>query len=259
MDPYLENPVIWPSIQQRYCTYLGDALTAILPPRYVANINERVSVDEPDRDLYPDASVLEWRQYPPALPPPRASTAAVLDPPWLVELSADEIREPFIEILPAEGAERVVTVIEFLSPGNKAAGSRSRERYRTKQREILASPTHLLEIDLLRTGEHSVAAPRDRVLRRGQYDYLVSLSRGNRRNPCEVWGIPLFHRLPRVAVPLLEGDDDVVVDLQELFARCYDLGGYARRVDYRRPPPVALAPADAARADELLRQHNLRP
>ena len=46
----------------------------------------------------------------------------------------------------------VVTVIEILSPTNKVAGSRGRESYETKRQEVMRSPSHLVEIDLLRRG-----------------------------------------------------------------------------------------------------------
>ena len=160
MDPYLEDPILWPSVHHRLIAYMGDALTAILPSRYVANIAERLSVSEPDRDIYPDASVLEDRPRPPVADV-GASTAAVCDPPWQVEMVAEEVREAFIEILPVANLQQVVTIIEILSPGNKAPSSQGRQLYRAKQRQVLASPTHLLEIDLLRAGLHTVAATRD--------------------------------------------------------------------------------------------------
>ena len=52
----------------------------------------------------------------------------------------------------------VITVIEVLSPTNKLAGSEGRQSYQQKQREVLGSSAHLLELDLLRIGEHTVAA-----------------------------------------------------------------------------------------------------
>jgi hypothetical protein len=259
MDPYLEHPALWPGVHQRLITYLGDALTGLLPPRYVANINERLYIDEPDRDIYPDASVLERSNPPaPALRDVEMAATLVVDPPWVVDVTADEIREGFIEILPVADQGRVITIIELLSPSNKTAGGTGRQLYRSKQRQVLASPTHLLEIDLLRQGQHTVAAPRDRLGRRGPYDYLVSLSRGGRRDRCEVWGMPLRQRLPRIAVPLADGDPDVVLDLQALFEHCYDAGGYARRLDYRREPFPPLSRVDAEWADASLRARGLR-
>ncbi|MGH3577865.1 MAG: DUF4058 family protein, partial [Mycobacterium sp.] len=57
-------------------------------------------------------------------------------------------------------------VIEVLSPANKAAGSEGRRLYLAKQRQLLESQTHLLEIDVLRQGEHTAAPPLDWLLNR---------------------------------------------------------------------------------------------
>ncbi|MCS6863297.1 MAG: DUF4058 family protein [Abditibacteriales bacterium] len=115
----------------------------------------------------------------------------------------------------------------------------------------------MIEIDLLRTGAHTVALPRERLLRHRTWDYLVSLHRGG-GNRFEVWAFTLRQRLPRFSVPLANGDPDVVLDLQAVFDRCYDAGGYARRVDYRREPPTPLQGDDAMWADALLREKGLR-
>jgi Protein of unknown function (DUF4058) len=259
MDPWMEDPVLWPSVHLRLITYIGDTLTEVLPAGYVANINERRSVSEPDRDIYPDASVLERLSHRrPSNGAAASAATAERDPPWIVEMSPVEVREPFLEILSAGDAGRVVTVLEILSPSNKASGASGRQQYRAKQRAVLASETHLLKIDLLRHGEHTVAATRERVLQRGNYDYIVSLSRAGQRDLCEVWGIQLRDHLPRVSIPLAGEDPDVLLDLQSHFVTCYDRGGYAARIDYRRDPPTALRSADAEWADTLLRQKGLR-
>lgn len=261
MDPYLEHPVVWPSVHHRLITYMSDTLNSLLPPRYIADINERLYVVEPDRDIYPDVAV---REHPLSRPPKAremGGTAVALasDPPWELTIGPDEIREACIEIQSVADEHRVVTVIEVLSPSNKIAGSEGRRLYRTKQREVLASPTHLLEIDLLRQGEHTVAAPpRERLIRRGPYDYVVSLSRGGQRDRCEVWTFSLRKRLPRIRVPLSGDDPDIVLDLQALLNQVYDAGPYARRFDYQGDPVVSLTPADAEWADALLREGGLR-
>src|SRR5207244_12673226 len=144
------------------------------------------------------------------------------------------------------GGGRGVTVVEGLSPGKKRAGSDGRQAYRAKQREGLASGTHLLELDLLRQGEHTVAAPPpDRLLRQGPYDYLVCLSRGNERDRCQVWGFTVRQRLPRVRVPLAADEEDLVLDLQALFDQVYDDGGYAAALNYAGEPAIPLGATDA--------------
>lgn len=260
MDPYLEEPFLWPGVHQRFLTYLADELSGLLPPRYVANLNERLYIDEPNRSIIPDAAIHErsspggrgWGN------PEASAGTAVLDPPWVLEPPLEPIREGFVEILPVRDPDRVVAVIELLSPSNKAAGTSGREAYLAKQRDVLRSTAHLIEIDLLRSGEHTVAAPRDLLVRRGLYDYLVSLNRGNRRGRFEVWARTIRDRLPRIAIPLLDDDPDLVLDLQPLLDRCYDLGAYARRIDYGIDPVAHLTRADAEWVDLLLRERGLR-
>jgi hypothetical protein len=219
MDPYLEDPALWPSVHHLCISQIGTTLNRLLPAGYVAAFGERV-----------------------------------------ISVTGDEVVEPFVEIRSATDNQHVVTAIAVLSPRNKTAGSDARRMYRQKQqREVLASDTHLLEIDLLRAGQHTVAVPRDAVARRGPYHYLVTLSRGNRRAECEVWGIPLPSPLPRVRVPLAGSDPDVVLSLQELLAAVYEAGAFERRLDYAQPPVIPLDPADAEWADAWLRQAGRRP
>ena len=261
MDPYLEHPARWPGVHQRLITYMGDALNALMPPRYVADIGERLYVVQSERHIYPDVVVVE---HPPAAGAMRqgaggTAVAVVSDPPWILTVEPEEMREVYIEILSVAEESRVVTVIEVLSPSNKTSGSEGRNLYLTKQHELLASQTHLIEIDLLRQGEHTVAPPRAELLRRGAWDYLVSLHRGGQPWRYEVWPITLRQGLPRIRVPLADSDPDVVLDVQAVFNRCYDEGGYARRLDYRREPPTPLEGDNATWAAAWLSERGLRP
>jgi hypothetical protein len=260
MDPYLEHPVRWPGLHHRLIGQISDALNAVLPPQYIADIGERLYVVQGRRSIYPDAFLIERPLPAPPVGPTGGSTAvlAASDPPLVITAQPEERREAFVEIIAAEDQSQVVTVIEVLSPTNKAAGSEGRRQYLEKQSALLASQTHLIEIDLLRQGEYTVAAPRDGLLTPVPWDYLVSLHRGRQCGQFAVWPIPLRERLPRIDVPLADADPDVVLDLQAVFSRSYDQGPYARRVDYRQDPPAPLRRADAEWADELLRQRGLR-
>jgi hypothetical protein len=188
------------------------------------------------------------------LPPPYIADIGE----WVLTAPLGEVREVFVEIFTVPDENRVIAVIEVLSPANKAAGSEGRRLYLAKQQQVLESQTHLVEIDFLRQGEHTVAVPLDWLLEQGYWDYLVSLHRGGQGGRFEAWPVPLRQRLPRVHIPLADDDPDVVVDLQAVFDRCYDEGPYARRVDYRREPSVPLTRADAEWADQLLRERGLR-
>ena len=258
MDPYLEHPGLWPGVHQRLITYIADELNSRLPPGYIADIGERLYVVEPDRSIYPDAIILEQPLASAIRSEGRGGVMTASDPPWELSVTAPQIREVFVQILAGADYGQVVTAVEVLSPANKAPGSEGHRLYRTKQRELLHSEVSLLEIDLLRSGAHSVAAPLDELVHRGTWDYLVSLRRGSARGRFQVWPATVRERLPRIHVPLREPDSDLVLDLQALFERCYDHGPYAKRIDYGEPTRFPLRPADSEWVAALLREKGLR-
>ncbi|MBI3268638.1 MAG: DUF4058 family protein [Planctomycetes bacterium] len=257
MDPYLEDPGGWLDFHNRLITYLSDDLNGSIGEGYVARMTERVVVEavrEAPRGIYPDVALVTRR------PGGGVAGAAAADPWVRVKAAAGaEFREAGVEILDRTG-NRVVTVIEVLSPSNKAAGGAGRRKYRSKQREVLASPTHLVEIDLLRAGSWTVAVPQDVARLQDPFDYLVSISRANGREEDEfdLYPIRAEDRLPRIAIPLGPGDPDAVADLQGLVARCYDRGQYARLIDYRREPATPLPAPKVPWAEEVLRRAGLR-
>src|SRR5205823_5222844 len=54
MDPYLEDPQLWPGVHSRLIVYTADRLQPALRPRYVAAVEERVYLQGPDREVVPD-------------------------------------------------------------------------------------------------------------------------------------------------------------------------------------------------------------
>ncbi|MBI3267784.1 MAG: DUF4058 family protein [Planctomycetes bacterium] len=251
MDPYLENPRGWRGVHARFLTYLGDAVAEVLPPRYYARLEDRVylDTDPPATAMLPDVRVVEQ-------PGPRAggSTAVVeADPAVLVSVRPETVEERYLEIRDASTGHRVVTVVELLSPTNKRPGTDGGRSYRAKQQEVLSSDANLVEIDLLRAGEHVVAAPAG-ALRRlcGPYHYLVVARRAARPEVREAYPIRLRSRLPRIAVPLRAPDPDVVADLQPILERVYRMGAYGATIQYAAPPDPPLEGEDAAWARDLL-------
>ena len=81
----------------------------------------------------------------------------------------DEHVERFVEIYEQKsGQDRLVATIEVVSPANKTPSHPGFDKYREKQREVLAAQAHLIEIDLLRKGTHVTAVPRVHRRRRGR-------------------------------------------------------------------------------------------
>jgi hypothetical protein len=176
---------------------------------------------------------------------------AELDEPLIAEAPLD-VHEPYIEIIDLSSGKQVVTVIEALSPTNKYAGP-GQDLYLTKQRDVLESTAHLVEIDLLRAGPHVLAVPLSRIAPSGKYDYFVSVNRASRlRRIFETYPRTVRDRLPRVAIPLQEPDADVQLDLQAALEQTYRAGRYAERIDYSRPCEPPLSAEDRTWADELI-------
>ncbi|HLF27956.1 MAG TPA: DUF4058 family protein [Anaerolineae bacterium] len=254
MDPYLEDPRLWPDMHQRLITYSADVLQTVIRPRYHARIGERLLVTQPPRAIYADVALIERKR---TLREPAAALAAGTDAPVVIDLPPEEVREPFIEIIDLASGGQVVTVIEVLSPANKAPGD-DHALYRRKQQDVLSSRANLVEIDLLRRGLPTVFVPSTALDQIGPWHYLVAVSRADRRDQAAVYPCSLRNRLPRIGVPLADPDPDAMLDLQAVFERSYDNGAYADLLDYTLEPRIALDPDDATWVDGLLREKGLR-
>jgi hypothetical protein len=88
--------------------------------------------------------------------------------------------------------------------------------------------------------------------------YIICAHRWTKPYQFEAYPIPLASRLPRINVPLRDPTPDVVLDLQAIFAKCFDNGGYAELIDYRRAPRTALSAEETAWVDGLLRGKGIR-
>lgn len=226
MDPYLEDSRIWTGIHARAIVYLCDQLQPLIEPRYIAAVEERVYVDGPSPDVRRAASDHESDLF------NDGHSLALMDV---------EVHEPFVQILDRQTGRTVVTVIELISPTNKTSGP-GRDLYLAKQREVLGSGTHLVEIDLLRIGAHVLAVPQWLAQRQAPYDYLVSVNRNEgARNRFDLYPRRLRERLPKIRVPLAEEDPDVPLDIRAVIAQAYDAGRYRDRLPYDTAcvPPLA--------------------
>ncbi len=241
MDPFLESSAIFPGIHGPMITYLRDQLSPSLRPRYVASVGERVYVETPaggdGRAIIPDVWV-RHTQNPPSPADSLAGSVAViddveLDEPTVIAAPDLEITQPYIEILDREADMRVVTIIELVSPSNKYAGP-GRESYLLKQREVLHSDTHLVEIDLIRRGPHVLAVREYLAAGRSDYDYLVSVHRARARQ-FEIYPRKLQEPLPRIRIPLAGNDADVGLNIRAALEQAYTAGSYDQRIDYSKP------------------------
>ncbi len=255
MDPYLEQ--YWCEVHHRLITYTGDKLQPDLPEELRARVEERVFVESDDseyRSLYPDVHVVDRG----ALSQPAAAVSqsglAVCEP-LLVHID-EPISQGYVEIVDAASGNRVITVIEFLSPSNKLPG-KGQDLYLRKQREVRKAGISLVEIDLTRTGRRVLVLPPERIPPPHRTTYQVCVQRGWKPTIVEVYRAPLSERLPVIRIPLRETDADLPLDLQALIDQCYRNGRYDD-LDYQSDPNPPLGSSDAAWTDELLRAKGMR-
>ncbi len=261
MDPFLEDPAVFPDLHDSLIGELRNAINAQLPPPYYASSASRVWVEPSQRHVEPDVDVLRPERPGSGTAPSPPVGTAVARPPVVVRIPREEHRERYLDIYAQPGRERLVTTIEVLSPSNKSNSGEGRGLYLQKQREVLGSKVNLVEIDLLRGGQHTTAVRlEDALAQAGPFDYHICVRAFEEPDDFVIYPISLGERLPVVAIPLLPGDGSVSVDLQPLLDRCYDTGLYERRVRYAERAPVPpLRPEQATWVEQVLRDKGILP
>ena len=192
MDPYLENPHLWPDVHHSLASQIRDQLNDVLPGEFFAQMEQRMEVGIVNEDeaedisrYIPDVSInaAAWSD--------RGGSAAVIDQPratvspseeWDVDVKMH--KHLFVEVREASGRHRLVTLIEIVSPSNKRG--KDRKAFIDKQNEVIASDASFVQIDLLRTGRRILPSDEiDQRLKRRKIhaDYLVLIGRAWDRTP----------------------------------------------------------------------------
>lgn len=259
MDPYLEAH--WGDVHHSLVIYIRDEMQSQLPSDLRARVEERVFVhfeDELRRVVVPDVRV---RHQPAKITSPAqaAGTAtAVAEPPAdpiEVSIEHEPITEGYIEIIETGGG-RVITIVEIVSLANKYAGD-GKEQYLKKQKEMKEAGVNIVEIDLLRQGPWVLVVPRAFAPKSYRAPYRICVWRGAKPDRCELYRATMREPLPVINIPLRPTDDDVQLDLQKLFERCYVNGGYDD-IDYTDEPDPPLDRKDAEWSHALLCEKGYR-
>lgn len=223
---------------------LHDDLGPRLRPKYYVAIEERVYLTTYDDPYFVCPDLAVGRAGPTAAAEAAASYRAGLPAPGLDGAQVvfvpvpREIHERYLEIRRAV-TDEVVTVVEVLSPGNKRPGE-ARSAYEAKRSRILMSPTHLVEVDLLRSGLPMPMAPEPQAAH-----YRILVSRAHERPKAFLYTFSVRQPIPEFPLPLDRGEPEPVVRLGPLFSALYDRASFDLRVDYSRPPIPPLDEDDA--------------
>jgi hypothetical protein len=247
MNPYLEDPQLWPEVHSRLIVAMADRLNPQVMPKYRVAVERRVYEILEGESItvgIPDVSVSRSSQRTAELP--AASAAIATQPRRILLPTPEEIRESYLEIREVATGS-VVTVIELLSPKNKKAGP-GRDAYETKRLRLLSSNINFVEIDLLRAGCSRVNfAPGESPL------YCAIVSPWTLRPEADLYAFSLQEEMPTLTIPLQAEDPGVTLDLQQVVDETYDRAGLDLAIDYSQPPPPPqLNPEDQAWVASIL-------
>lgn len=236
MDPYLEDPAIWPDYHTTFLLHLRAEISQRLPSRYAARLDPYVWIHEPEEGEsqllgQPDVFVSDKGGS------PEVAVVALNAPATGKMPSVRKKGHRYLKIIDAMG-KHVITVIEVLSPSNKTPGE-DRDAYLAKRSEYLASGASFVEINLLRGGKQS---PMGKPLPPNS-DYLVIVSQAAEFPKAGIWSFGIRDRLPPIPIPLAAGEKPIEVDLQVCHEQAWRDGQYEKDIDYAvDPPPPPLSP-----------------
>jgi hypothetical protein len=251
MDPFLEASGRWSDFHTTFLIALRQQLNQTLPEGFEAGSEERIYILPSEREIRPDVTVFAVATNNP-IPIPRSNVAVAerITAPEAILRPQRQIIEHYLEVRDLRGPNaEIVTIIELLSPTNKQEG-KGQDEYLRKQSAVLESTTHLLEIDLLRRGEHTVCLSKETLKTIGEYDYLVTLANAEDREKIYFWRLSLRNPLPTLALPLTPDVEPVALDLQAALDQCWATSRYAQTLDYSLELKPSLSPEDAIWASE---------
>jgi hypothetical protein len=242
MNPYLEDPDIWPDFHTTLYVEIRAELNKRLPAGFMARIDRYVWVEEPEDASTtllgkPDTFVTE--EFEPTSQRTDAG-AAITACVRLVRRAVKHAGNRYLKVIDAK-SRRVVTVIEILSPSNKTAGS-DQDAYLAKRDEYLGLDINLVEIDLLRKGDRPTWGDPPPE----PSDYSVLVFRASEFPAAAYWAISVRDPLPVIGVPLTAAVPTVALPLQPCFDRAVNAGRYEEEFDYGHPPEPPFAGDDAA-------------
>lgn len=252
MDPFLETQPYWSDFAPGFLAAIRNQLMARLFPDYEVRMEEYLLVSSDEEPLHrtvPDISISTphwWSNGGEADASATSLGVAELTSVALDYPEFEPITQRHLSVI-HRASERVVTVIELLSPINKAPGKDGLGGYLQKRTEFLGSSSHLIELDLLRGGQR---LPMAKPLPAG--DYFVFIGRVGNKKQAQVIAWPLRAKLPTIPIPLLPEDAESLLDLDAAFEAAYEPALYSRRLPYRDPLTPPLSDADVGWITERL-------
>ena len=239
MDPWLEDPALWPDVHNRLVNAIADSMAPQVAPKYYIGLPSRTYLVGPE-DLsfigVPDLAFV--KQGPTRRAGPHRPGLAAGAVEVLIRMAA-EMHETYLEVRDTERG-KLVTLIELLSPANKVLG-KGRRKYMKKRERVLESRTNLVEVDMIRDGE-----PMPHDGRRVASDYRILVSARRSRPRALLFPFNVRDPIPTVSLPLLPVDAEPEMDLGTILHAMVERARFDLRLHYDQPPTPPLRDEDAA-------------
>jgi hypothetical protein len=252
MDPYLEPH--WLDVHTKLVAYAADALNTVLPDDLIARTEERIEADDPEipSTVSPDVAVLETAGL------ARMGVATHGGQQWApfrLIVEEEPVTERSVEIRES-GTGKLITVIEFVSPSNKAW--RGLKAFIGKRTSLLDAGVSFVEIDLTRSGDWRGLLQPQRPSVAMTTAYRAVSRVVSDPGAAHLQPIDIRSPLPVLPIPLRDNEAPAHLPLQSLIDQAYRNGRYAQTIDYSKSPVPPLSEEDAAWADSLLRSAGKR-
>ena len=248
MDPYLETH--WRDVHTALIAESRRSLNRLLPDGLVARAEERVVIDS-DGDAELRASPDVFIYNPSTGPWDKTNGGTiVIDAPYKMVVNTEPVIERFVRI--ENEAGQLITVIEIVSPTNKRKPGL--DQYLTKRNELLEAGVHVVEIDLVRSGDWRAIFQPHVCSQSAVSLYRATIRVAASPLPVYVYPIKLNDPLPEIQIPLRLGDPKATLALQPMIEAVYTDGRYGKTLDYSQPLDPPLAGDDQSYAAQRISQ-----
>lgn len=244
MNPYLEQNDTWQEFHNSFIIHAQAALTRQVGPNYIVKVEVRLILHELSAEERRFFGMADLGVSSQADAETTEVAGTTLEAPVQLRLPAVEVERHLLLEIRDRRNRRVITVLELLSPANKTRGP-DHDDYLGKRRQVLASPIHLVEIDLRRGGQRP--SPPELP----PCDYYALVSRYEDRPNVGFWPIGLRDPLPALPIPLEPPDPPVRLDLKAVLDGAYDDADYGKYI-YQETPVPPLSAADETWAQAII-------
>ena len=174
-----------------------------------------------------------WRE-----PQSFGNSVALLEPKAVHEVVLDyetmeRVRQDYLVVRELGRFQRVLAVVEVLSPANKEGNYMA--RYREKRRRYIESRAHFMEIDLLREGENPARGLFPELPASAYFVFIARKTDFGRNE--ESYPIALRDPLPTIGLPVGPPRPDLPLDLAAAFRSAYDLSVRPGSIEYHQETP----------------------